>query len=439
MHKVIYLLFTLSVFVSIQPLAAQESQKLPVTLEELFKMADENSRTLKISAYNEQLAAEEVQEQKNKLLPSLDATLSFSYNGDGWISDRDFSNGMSVPIPGYGNNFALEATQAIYAGGAIKTAIEVAKLDLMVAQLDKEKNKQDIRFLITGYYLELQKLQNQKQIMEHNIDQTDKLLVQINNKFKEGTALKNAVTRYELQKQSLELALLKLENGEKIINKELVKTLQLPKGTQLAISPSVAPSSATQQASVQWQELALNNAPVLKQMELYLQQAKHGEKLAKADQLPQLFAFAGDKLEGPITIEIPAIDKNFNYWYVGLGVKYNIASLYKSKSKINSSKIATQRAMENNEMVQDQLATDIETALIRYQEAQDIYKTQLKGVQLATENYNVIRNRYVNSLVLITEMLDAENSKIDAEMKAANAQINILYHDYQLRKLAGTL
>ena len=90
-------------------------------------------------------------------------------------------------------------------------------------------------------------------------------------------------------------------------------------------------------------------------------------------------------------------------------------------------------------MVQDQLATDIETALIRYREAQDIYKTQIKGVQLATENYNVIRNRYVNSLVLITEMLDAENSKIDAEMKAANAQINILYHDYQLRKLSGTL
>jgi len=308
-----------------------------------------------------------------------------------------------------------------------------------VAQLDKEKNKQDIRFLITGYYLELQKLQNQKQILEHNLEQTDKLLVQINNKFKEGTALKNAVTRYELQKQSLELALLKLENGEKIINNELVKTLQLPKGTQLAISASVFRSVVTPHAPAHWQELALNNAPVLKQMELHLQQTKHGEKLAKADKLPQLFAFAGDKLEGPVMIEIPALNNNFNYWYVGVGIKYNMASLYKSKSKINSSKIATQRAMENNEMVQDQLATDIETALIRYREAQDIYKTQLKGVQLATENYNVIRNRYVNSLVLITEMLDAENSKIDAEMKAANAQINILYHDYQLRKLSGTL
>ena len=439
MHKVIYLLFTLSIFVSIQPLAAQESQKLPVTLEELFKMADDNSRTLKIASYNEQLAAEEIQEQKNKLLPSLDAALSLSYNGDGWISDRDFSNGMSVPMPGYGNSFALEATQAIYAGGAIKTSIEVAKLDLLVAKLDKEKNKQDIRFLITGYYLELQKLQNQKQILEHNMEQTDKLLAQINNKFKEGTALKNAVTRYELQKQSLELALLKLENGGKIINNELVKTLQLPTGTQLEISISAFPAASTQHASAQWQELAQNNAPVLKQMELYLQQAKFGEKLAKAGKLPQLFAFAGDKLEGPVVIEIPALNNNFNYWYIGLGIKYNIASLYKSKSKINSSKIATQRAIENNELVQDHLATEIETAMIRYREAQDIYKTQLKGVQLATENYNVIRNRYVNSLVLITEMLDAENSKIDAEMKAANAQINIIYHYYQLKKLSGTL
>ena len=44
-----------------------------------------------------------------------------------------------------------------------------------------------------------------------------------------------------------------------------------------------------------------------------------------------------------------------------------------------------------------------------------------------------------NDLVLITEMLDAENSKLDAELKATNAQINIIFHYYQLKKLTGTI
>ena len=98
---------------------------------------------------------------------------------------------------------------------------------MLLAQLDKDKNQQDIRFLIVGYYLELQKLRNQKQILQHNMQQTDKLLQQIRNKFKQGVALKNAVTRYELQKQSLDLALLKLENSAKAINNDSCQKLSI--------------------------------------------------------------------------------------------------------------------------------------------------------------------------------------------------------------------
>ena len=42
-------------------------------------------------------------------------------------------------------------------------------------------------------------------------------------------------------------------------------------------------------------------------------------------------------------------------------------------------------------------------------------------------------------MALTTEMLDAENTKLDAELQAANSQINILFQYYQLKKLTGTL
>ena len=67
-------------------------------------------------------------------------------------------------MPHFGNNFAIEASQVLYTGGAITNRIAVAKLQQQLAQLDKEKNKQDIRFLLVGNYLEMYKLRNQTEV-----------------------------------------------------------------------------------------------------------------------------------------------------------------------------------------------------------------------------------------------------------------------------------
>lgn len=439
MHKAKLLLFLFFIGATPQLVVAQEQKMLSVQLSDLFRLADENNRSLKLSVYQEQLAAEAVQQEKNKLLPSVEASLAFSYNGDGWLTDRNFKHGIRAPIPDFGYNFAVEAKQIIYAGGAIKSSIALAKLNQQSATFELDKNKQDLRFVISGYYLELLKLDNQKKVLEQNLFHIDKLIEQINAKYKQGTALQNNITRYELQKQSLELGLLKLENTTTIINNELVKFLVLPKGTTLILSKEGNLPSDEMINSDSWNQLASQNAPVLQQMQVNVAKAKKEEILAKSEKLPQLFAFASDYLNGPIMIEVPPINQNFNYWYAGVGLKYDIASLYKSQTKLKSSKMATQMAMESNEMVKEELATAIDAAYIRYLESIKVYQTQLKGVQLATENYDVVKNRYLNNLVLITEMLDAENAKIDAELQAINAQINILFQQYQLKKLSGAL
>lgn len=439
MQKGKYLLLFLLFFKSFSPLSAQPPKILKASLDRLFEIAEKNNRTLKITDYNEKIATEQITEEKNKLLPSLDASVSVSYLGNGWMADRDFSNGMSAPIPHYGNNFALEATQIIYAGGAINTSVKMAELNHESVHLDKEKDKQSIRFIIAGYYLELLKLNNQKRILESNIIQTRKLLEQIKAKCSQGTALRNNATRYELQLQSLELALLEIENNSTIINNELVKTLQLPRGTKIEANDALIGSELNLVDAQSLQNSATKHSPLLKQLQVHVKQSEQNERIIRSEKLPQVFAFAGDKLDGPITIEVPPINKNLNYWYVGLGVKYNIASLYKNKIKTNIAKLSTQKILEDSKLEKEQLVTDIDAAYLRYLETLKVYKTQLKGVDLATENYTIIKNRYINSLVLITEMLDAENAKVDAELQAVNAQINILFHYYQLKKLTGTL
>lgn len=431
------ILFLISFLSCITLLPAQSIQKL--SLEEMFELADLHSRSIRTFTIAEKEAEQAVNVAKDALLPGIDVSLSVSYLGDAFLSNRNFSNIENAPMPHLGTNFALEASQVIYTGGALSAKIEIAKLQQQLVQLDKEKNKQDIRFLLTGNYLEMYKLKNQVKVYQKNIEQTQKLLSDIHAKQTQGLVLKNDITRYELQLKSLELALTQIRNSILILNNQLITVLGLPEDTKIEIDTSLQKKLPTLSNEMQWQENASMHSPSLQQTKLHIKQSEHNEKISQAERLPSIALFASYCLDGPITIEVPPINKNLNYWYVGIGLKYDIASSYKSGKKIKLSKLATQRSIENDLLAQENIRTDVKAAYIRFQEAFTIHDTQVKSLELAVQNYEIVNKRYLNELALITDMLDASNSKLSAELQVVNSQINILFNYYKLKKISGNL
>ena len=97
---------------------AQNSHVL--TLEQMFALADENSKTIKAEEAAVTEAQQTVKAAKNGCLPDIDISLSTCYLGNGYLLDREFLNGQSVSMSHFGNNFAIKVTQLIYAGGADK-------------------------------------------------------------------------------------------------------------------------------------------------------------------------------------------------------------------------------------------------------------------------------------------------------------------------------
>lgn len=420
-------------------LRAQSSQYYPLGIEEMFELADKNSRSIRTFDLSEQEAGQAIKVAKNAKLPTVDASLSVSYLGDGWMSDRNFSNSLNAPMPHFGNNFAIEASQVIYAGGAISNNIAIAKLQQQLAQLDKENNRQEIRFLLVGNYLELYQLQNQAEVYAQNIGQTKRLLSDIQARQKEGLALKNDITRYELQLKSLELVQTQIENSKIILNNQLVTVLNLPQGTVIAIDTNILDKLPQTISETHWREKANTTSPALKQVHLGIEVSEYKEKIARADRLPSIAIFAGDRFDGPIIIEVPPIDKNFNYWYAGLGLKFNLASLYKSKKNIHLAELSTEKARISELLAKENIQMAIKAAYIRFSEAFTTYETQLKSLELAGQNYDIIHKRYLNELALVTDMLDASNAKLSAELQAVNARINILFNYYKLQKTIGNL
>lgn len=417
------------------PAAAQQQV---LTMDEMFRLADANSKSIAARQLAVDEAAEAVRIAKNDRLPSIEASLSLSYIGDGWMADRDFSNGMKADMPHFGNNFALKATQVVYSGGAISTGIEMSELQKQIADLELTNNRQDVRFLLAGYYLQLFQLHNQEEIYEKNIEQTRLLVDEITAAHRQGTALKSDITRYELQLQNLELGLTNTRNRRNIINRQLTTTLGLDNSVEIMPDTTLLAVRLNQRNELFWQD-EMQKAPALQLAGLAVDMGKKQEQMAKAERRPSVALFASNNLDGPILIEVPPINNNFNYWMVGVSFSYKFDSLFKSNKKLKKAQIATRKAQQDFEYAEEQLSNGVHASYIDLQEAYERLRTKEKSVQLAHENYSVVHSRYINGLSLITDMLDASNIQLSSELELANAQIGILYQYCLLKKTVGDL
>ncbi len=127
---------------------AQETRYYTLTVDGMFELAEQNSKRLQAEKTFLAQAAAAVKEAQSDRLPDIEASISAAYIGDGWISDRDFTNGTSAPMPHFGNNFAFQVSQIVYAGGSVSQKIELARLEHLNSSLSLEQNRQQIRFLL---------------------------------------------------------------------------------------------------------------------------------------------------------------------------------------------------------------------------------------------------------------------------------------------------
>ena len=115
--------------------------------------------------------------------------------------------------------------------------------------------------------------------------------------------------------------------------------------------------------------------------------ARQELRLAKSRMLPKVAVVAADNFSGPFTYDLPPIDKNINFWYVGVGVKYPISSLFKQNKKVEQAKVRTLQAEQNYAVTAEQLNNQVQQAYTYYQQAYVELETQQKSVELAQQNY----------------------------------------------------
>lgn len=410
-----------------------------VSLERLFEIAEANSVQLRPSFTANEEARREISVARSRRLPDISAGLSFSFIGDGFTTKRDFSDYQKADIPHFGNGLSIDVSQPVYAGGAITAGIEMANLKSVASGYATDARRDNIRFQLTALYLDLYKCGNLRSVVINNINQARKVLNEMKARYQQGVALQNDITRYELLVSNLELQLVKINNSIDIINRNLVVTVGMDEKTVIVPDSTILERSLPKEGEQWWQREAEVNSPALSLARSGVDISRKAETLARSEMLPKVSLMAKWTIDGPILVEVPPINRNLSYWFVGVGVNYNLSSLYKGNKTIAKSKVATQLAQQQLDAAAETLSLDVNADYVRYLEAYEELKTQEKSVELALRNYQTVFTRYSADMALITDMLDAANSKLDAEQWLVNARINIIYYYYKLLFTSGKI
>jgi outer membrane protein TolC len=157
-------------------------------------------------------------------------------------------------------------------------------------------------------------------------------------------------------------------------------------------------------------------------------------KTIKTDYYPSI-ALTG----GYIAADIPKFLSITNAVNIGVGVKYNLSSLWKTKTKLQSAEARVKQVQASQDMLNDNIRLQINQAYQSYFVSRKKIEVLEKSVEQATENYRITKNKYDNSLATTTELLDADVALLQSRLSVTNAKADSFLAYNKLLYAAGLL
>lgn len=428
----------LSLVIALFPALFFSQEIKQLTAKEVAELAVQNHQQLKVTAQNIDIAKQQTGVTKLQKLPTITASTSQFYLGNVVAIDSDFSNSTTIPMPHYGSSYAVQAAQLIFKGGLVNKSIELAGLREQLAQLDLERNQQDVKFLVISNYLDVYKILNQESVFQNNKKLAQERLKNIQKFYQQGMVTRNEVIRGELAIKNLDQGILTLANNKKILNYNLSIALGLPTDTEIIPIESLT-NKETGIGMDYYINLAHEANPQLKSAKKNIDVADKNIEIIKTDKMPTVGGFGGYTMQRPITTRNPVLDMYSGGWQAGVSLSYNIDNLYKTKERVKLGELQKAQAGDAMTLVQQNVDMAVNAAYVKYQESIQQAEILDDAKKLAEENYKITEAKYLNQLAVQAEMIDAQNQKLQSELDFANAEINVLYQYYNVLKSTGTL
>ncbi len=424
-------------------LTAKSQDVKSLTLQETIDLSLKNSHLLKASSAKIEEAASGVKQAMENKLPNASVSGSYLYLDNpniaiktkalGGGSDTSANSG-GIPHVNQAMYGILNVSLPIYAGGKIRYGIESAKYLQQAVMLDANNEKEGVILNTINAYINLYKASVTVDVVKENLLQSEHRDSVFTRLEQNGLLARNDLLKAELQTSNISLSLLDAESNLKIANVNMDLMIGYPEATVLETDSTGFDKNLSVKTIDDYEQIALQNRNDLKALSFRRQAATTAISIAKAEQYPTV-ALTG----GYIAADIPHVLSVNNAINIGVGLQYNLSSLWKTKAKIQQAQSREKEIVENEAQVSDairlQVNSDFENLLLSQRKI-SVYE---KAVAQAEENYRITKNKYDNALVNTTDLLDANVSLLQSRINLAVAKADVLLAYSKLLETTGTL
>ena len=428
-------LFTFLFLLNINSVQAQNSKTL--TLKDAVDMTLVYSKTLKNNAVKITQAANAVKEADERRLPDAGIRSSFLFLPvDPGLNMKTGgnSNGGGTPRVSEAIYGIASVSLPLYTAGKLKYGIESAKYLEQAVQLDADNDRSIVILNSINACINLYKAYQAIALMKENLEQAQQRVKDLSNLEKNGLLARNDLLKAELQNSNTELALLDAESNYKIscVNMDLM--MGLPEETILIPDRSGLSLPASIKTLPEYEQDALQGRKDVMALSFRKKAATLGIKNAKANYYPGI-ALTG----GYIAADIPKLLSVTHAINIGIGVKYDLSSLWKTKTKIQDAQLKADQLQINEEMLNDNIRLQVNQAFQNYLVSQKKIQVYEQAVIQATENYRITKNKFDNSLATTTELLDADVALLQTKLSVTSAKADSFLAYNRLLQITGQL
>lgn len=322
----------------------------------------------------------------------------------------------------------------IFAGFKFDHSIQASKYLQQAAVLDNADTKEEVIQNSVVAYSNLYKTYNIIALVKENLRQAEQRVADFTSMEKNGLIARNDLLKAQLQVSNVQLSLLEAENDFALANFNMNVLMGTTEATVWTPDSTEWAKLNAANSIGDWENEGIKNRKDLSALTLRQKAMEENIKITKGDLYPSV-ALTG----GYIAAYVPNVLTVVNALNAGIGVKYSLSSLWKTDSKIEQTRAQIDQLHANEQALTDQIKVQInqsKSAYILQLQKIDVLK---KAIEQAEENYRIVNNKYKNSLVTTTDLLDADIAVLQSKENLTNAYADALVAYNQLLYQAGII
>ncbi|MBQ0148877.1 MAG: TolC family protein [Flavobacteriaceae bacterium] len=436
-----YQLLTVFFLIGVISFAQTDIDYHRLKLSEAIDLGLQNNKKLQIRSLQVEVAELHERDLINEKLPDINFHTGFHKLS----TLRQFEHGILKPstkydVPGEQYDFTLSAEIPIYLGGRLKNDEKKAAIEVDISKLRTKKDERELRMEIITAYLKVLHLQEQQGLIEDKMHEDSLVIKQTKALKKNGAVTYNEVLRTELQLSNHKISHSELSKEIDILEHQ-VKTI-------LAIHPEHEVHIDTQDLFTTTDHIgfvdemilqAFENSENLKIAEKDIHLKEIDKKLTRANVLPTITGGGKYGYNYPNFMFFPPEEFMYRFGMIGVNVSIPISNFFKNKQKMQIADQNISIAKLELEEREEEIIHNVFAASKRLEDAMEKIEIAEEAIVQAKENYRIVKTKYINKLSLITELIDADNSFLEAQSNLISLQINKQLKFYQLQYVLGNL